>query len=70
MMVYLVMTFGVVVKEVVDIKMTKQEILDKLEEISDSMDTDFLNRHAIEGIVDDIKDLQWKINIGLEIGIE
>ena len=63
-------TFGVVVKEVVDIKMTKQEILDKLEEISDSMDTDFLNRHAIEGIVDDIKDLQWKINIGLKIGIE
>ena len=70
MMVYLVMTFGIVVREVVDIKMTKREILDKLEEISDSMDTDFLNRHAIEGIVDDIKDLQWKINIGVEIGIE
>ena len=50
--------------------MTKQEILDKLEEIEGVMDTDFLNRHAIEGIVDDIKDLQWKINIGLTVGIE
>ena len=49
--------------------MTKQEILDRLEEISDSMDTDFLNRHAIEGIVNDIKDLQWKINTGLKIEV-
>ena len=64
------MNFLVVVEIEEDIKMTKQEILDKLEEISDSMDTDFLNRHAIEGIVDDIKDLQWKINIGLTVGIE
>ena len=52
------------------IKMTKQEILDKLEEIADSMDTDFLNRHAIEGIVNDIKDLQWKINTNFTIGID
>ncbi len=50
--------------------MTKQEILDKLEEIADSMDTDFLNRHAIEGIVNDIKDLQWKINTNFTIGID
>jgi hypothetical protein len=50
--------------------MTKQEILDKLEEITDVMDTDFLNRYAIEGIVKDIKELQWKINIGLKIGVE
>ena len=42
--------------------MTKQEILDKLEEIKDVMDTDFLNRYTIEGIVKDITELQWKIN--------
>ena len=46
--------------------MTKQEILDRLEEIKDSMDSDFLNRYAIEGIVKDIKELQWKINIGVD----
>jgi len=50
--------------------MTKQEILDKLEEITGVMDTDFLNRYAIEGILKDIKELQWKINIGLKIGVE
>jgi hypothetical protein len=50
--------------------MTKQEILDKLEEIKDIMDTDFLNRHAIEGITKDITDLQWKINTGLKISID
>ena len=43
--------------------MTKQEILDKLEEIKDTMDSDFLNRYTIEGIIGDIKDLQWQINI-------
>ena len=50
--------------------MTKQEILDKLEEIKDVMDTDFLNRYTIEGIVKDITELQWKINIGLKISID
>ncbi len=45
---------------------TKKEILDRLEQIADSMDMDFLNRHEIEGIVEDIKELQWKINIGIE----
>ena len=50
--------------------MTKQEILDRLEEIKDGMDSDFLNRHAIEGITKDITDLQWKINTGLRIGVE
>ena len=50
--------------------MTKQEILDRLEEIKDSMDSDFLNRYTIEGIVKDITDLQWKINTGLKIGID
>ena len=46
--------------------MTKQEILDKLEEIEGVVDTDFLNRYAIEGIVKYIKELQWKINIGVD----
>ncbi len=46
--------------------MTKKEILDRLERISDSMDMDFLNRYEIEGIVKDIKELQWKINIGVD----
>ena len=46
--------------------MTKQEILDKLEEITDVMDTDFLNRYTIEGIVKDITDLQWQINTKME----
>ena len=42
--------------------MEKQEVLDRLEEIVDSMDSDFLNRQEIEAIVDDIKDLQWQLN--------
>ena len=59
-----------VVDTIGDIRMTKQEILDKLEEIKDVMDTDFLNRYTIEGIVKDITELQWKINIGLKISID
>ena len=51
-------------------EITKQEILDRLEIIKDSMDSDFLNRHTIEGITKDITDLQWKINTGLAIGID
>tara|TARA_R110000824_G_scaffold10803_1_gene47284 strand:- start:454 stop:603 length:150 start_codon:yes stop_codon:yes gene_type:complete len=46
--------------------MTKQEILTKLEEIKDGMDMDFLNRHTIEGIVKDITELQWQINVNTE----
>jgi hypothetical protein len=42
--------------------MTKKELLDRLERIKDSMDMDFLNRQEIEGIVDDITALQWKVN--------
>ena len=45
---------------------TKKEILDRLEHIKDTMDTDFLNRYTIEGIVKDITELQWKINIGVD----
>ena len=43
-------------------KMTKQEVLDSLERIKDSMDMDFLNRQEIEGIVKDIIDLQRNVN--------
>ena len=43
--------------------MEKQEVLDRLEEIIDSMDSDFLNRQEIEAIVEDIKDLQWQLNV-------
>ena len=42
--------------------MEKQEVLDRLEEIADSMDSDFLNRQEIAAIVDDIKDIQWQLN--------
>ena len=50
--------------------MTKQEVLDSLERIKDSMDMDFLNRQEIEGIVDDIKKLQWDVNCqGIKIEV-
>ena len=50
--------------------MTKQELLDKLERIKDSMDMDFLNRQEIEGIVDDITALQWEVNTqGIKIEV-
>ena len=50
--------------------MTKKELLDRLERIKDSMDMDFLNRHEIEGIVKDITELQWKVNIGIKIEVD
>ena len=43
--------------------MEKQEVLNRLEEIADSMDSDFLNRQEIEAIVNDIKGLQWQLNV-------
>ena len=46
--------------------MEKREVLDRLEEIADSMDSDFLNRQEIEAIVNDIKDLQWQLNANTE----
>ena len=50
--------------------MTKQELLDKLERIKDSMDMDFLNRQEIEGIVEDITALQWEVNTqGIKIEV-
>ena len=52
------------------VKMTKKELLDRLERIKDGMDMDFLNRQEIEAIVDDITDLQWKINTqGIKIEV-
>ena len=52
-------------------KMTRQELLDRLERIADSMDMDILNRQEIEAIVDDIKTLQWDINTqGIKIEID
>ena len=50
--------------------MTRKELIDRLERIKDGMDMDFLNRQEIEGIVDDITDLQWKINTqGIKIEV-
>ena len=46
--------------------MTKQELVDRLERIKDGMDMDILNRHEIEGVVKDITELQWEINIGID----
>ena len=46
--------------------MTKKELLDRLERIKDSMDMDFLNRQEIEGIVKDIREVTWQININTE----
>ena len=43
--------------------MEKQEVMDKLEEIKDAMDMDMLNRHEIEGIVNDIENLMWQLNV-------
>ena len=37
----------------------------ELEIIKDIMDTDFLNRYTIEGIIKDITELQSKINKGM-----
>ena len=51
--------------------MTRQELVDRLERIADSMDIDFLNRQEIEAIVDDIKTLQWNINTqGIKIEVD
>ena len=52
------------------VKMTRKELVDRLERIKDGMDMDFLNRQEIEAIVDDITDLQWKINTqGIKIEV-
>ena len=50
--------------------MSRQELVDRLERIKDGMDMDFLNRQEIEAIVDDITDLQWKVNTeGIKIEV-
>ena len=44
--------------------MEKQEVLDKLEEIKDSMSNwDILNKNGIDTICEEITDLQWQINV-------
>ena len=48
---------------------TKKEILNRLDYIKDAMDMDFLNRQEIEGLTEDITELQWKINIGIKIEV-
>ena len=35
--------------------MTVKQLLKRLERIKDSVDTDFMNRYAIEGVVNDIE---------------
>ena len=50
--------------------MTRQELLDRLERIADSMDMDFLNRQEIESIVSDIKTLHREVNTqGIKIEV-
>ena len=50
--------------------MTKQELLDRLERIADSMDMDFLNRQEIESIVSDVKALHKDVKIqGIKIEV-
>lgn len=46
--------------------LTKEQLINKLTTIRDSIDTDFLNRHDIEGVTKDINDLIWECNT--EIG--
>ena len=45
---------------------TKQEALDKLEQIKGILDTDFLNRHALEGVIDMVDDLHFQLNANTE----
>ena len=45
--------------------MTKQEILERLEIIKDSL-SDTKNITGIEGTLTDIEDLMWQINIGMD----
>ena len=50
--------------------MTRQELLDRLERIADSMDMDFLNRQEIESIVSDIKTLHREVKVqGIKIEV-
>ena len=46
--------------------MEKQEVLNKLEEIKALVDTDFLNRQTIEGVIDMIDDLHFHLNVNTE----
>jgi len=45
--------------------MTKREILDELERITDSL-SDQDNRWGIEGVIEDLNNLQFEINTNTE----
>ena len=45
--------------------MTKREILDELERITDSL-SDQDNRWGIEGVIEDLNNLQFEINANTE----
>ena len=50
---------------------TKQQLIDRLTTIRDTMDTDFMNRYAIEGITKDINDLIFDCNTEIgSVGID
>jgi len=49
--------------------MTKQEVLDRLETIKDSLRDcrgDGMDGFGIEGAVEDIGDLMWEINVNMK----
>jgi hypothetical protein len=47
--------------------MTKQEVMNILEEIKDKVsDVDTMEKFGTEGIVDDITDLQWQLNVNTD----
>ena len=46
--------------------LTKKQLLERLETIKDSMDSDFLNRYTIEGVVKDIDNLLFHLNANTE----
>jgi hypothetical protein len=47
--------------------MTKQEVLDALEEIKGKVsDVDTIEKFGLDGISDDIETLQWQINVNTE----
>ena len=55
----------------------KDDLIDRLTTIRDSIDTDFLNRHDIEGVTDDInklikevKDTHTIVNIDRDVSAE
>jgi hypothetical protein len=47
--------------------MTKQELLDKLDEIKDKLtDVDSMKNFGTDGVCDDVDDLMFEINVNTE----